>query len=317
MAVYTPLSFSDVESLLASYELSNLVSVEEIGAGIENSNFFVTTADASGTQSKWVLTLFETLTEQQLPYFLDVLVWLNVQHLPVAAPKANLEGSYLQRVKGKPAILVPCLEGRSRMSPSLQECAAIGKVLARMHLVSAQVPVKRTPVRDLDWLEQAQVKLALVLPESDKLQLQQEITHYASSAAGIAVCPQGLVHGDLFRDNVLFTGEEVTGLIDFYHACDDALLFDLAVVINDWATDGQGHYHSQKVQAIIDGYQSVRVWSVAEQQAWRDILRLAALRFWVSRLLSRHLSGYQKQSTQGDTTKNPEEFRSLLTTLAA
>jgi homoserine kinase type II len=129
----------------------------------------------------------------------------------------------------------------------------------------------------------------------------------------LAACPQGIIHGDLFRDNVLFEGSRITGVIDFYHACSDALLYDLAVIVNDWAVNPDGSYIPEKVDSVIRGYEKQRPWNQQEVKSWPYLKELAALRFWISRLNSRYLPGYQSRSLSGDATKNPDEMLRILT----
>ncbi len=320
MAVYTRVSLAEAAELFALYALPAPERLTEIGAGIENSNYFVQAgADAGGLPRKWVLTLFENLAASELPYFLQLLVWLKTQGLPVAAPLADRHGQHLQSLHGKPAILVPCLAGASVLEPTPFECQQVALTLARLHQVAPGVPVHRTAPRNLAWLQAAQARLDADLKAPQRRLLADEIQYQQQQAPQLARCPQGVVHGDLFRDNVLFfaTGDEkrLSGLIDFYHACDDVLLLDLAIVANDWATDGWGVMDSPRLSALLQAYQSVRPWTAPEHEAWPVLQRLAALKFWVSRLLSRQGHSYQQLSTAGDQTKNPDEFRALLETL--
>lgn len=311
MAVYTSVNDAQFIDLFARFDLGEWLSAEEISDGIENSNFRVTTR-CEGELRYWILTLFENLHAQQLPYFMDVLSHLAAHGLLVPAPKMMRDGQVLFQLCGKPALLIPCFAGGSVLQPNVMQCQALGETLAHLHLAGQPFEQKRPSPRDIHWMYRLRDEVAAALPEQDLQLLDRSIQHYLKHKAAMADCPKGLIHGDLFRDNVLFTGDAVSGLIDFYHACDDALLFDLAVVINDWAVDEHGRYETTCYQAVVNGYRSVRPWTSEEERLWPSFLHLAALRFWLSRLQSRYGQGYQKHSTQGDLTKDPDAFKRII-----
>lgn len=314
MAVFTPVADADVQELLRAFDpQARLLGLEGIGTGIENTNYFAR-AHLQGRPQTLVLTLFETLQADQVGEYARVMQWWSAQGFPVPAPLLNPASPHPQQLSGKPALLLPKLPGHHALTPSPAQCHQMGALLARMHLVAPQAPFQRPVERTLSWMREQQRQLQGLLPADSQQRLATEIDHYEACLPLFDSCTQGLVHGDLFRDNVLFEGESISGLIDFYHSGRETLLFDLAVVANDWCPTHQG-MDGERLEALLDGYQGVRPWSSAEAQAWPQLRRLAALRFWLARLVSRYLPGYQRHSAQGDATKPPEEMEQLLVQL--
>ncbi|WP_250656416.1 homoserine kinase [Alkalimarinus coralli] len=325
MAVYTSVNRSELSDFLLQYSLGELVEFSEIGDGIENSNYFVTLApqneervgrDAgNGQHQKWVLTLFENLKAQELPFFLQLMTWLAEKGFPVPAPCVRKDGTLNGTLRGKPSILVPCFNGRSLDNPAPAHCERVGKLIAEMHQALIHCPQQRSAPRNIDWMRSQASRLSGLIPQSDMKLLRSAIDHYGTMKPEMEQCPSGVIHADLFKDNVLFDGDEISGVIDFFHACNDSLLFDLAVAANDWAVDGKQQYDKLRLNALVTGYQSVRPWSDSECSLWPSFLHLAALRFWLSRLESRYMPGYQKVSTQGDKTKEPDELKRIILNL--
>ena len=318
MAVYTSVSQDELNDFLSQYSLGTLITYSEIGDGIENSNYFVTLNDPTGLTTqhqKWVLTLFENLTEQQLPFFLNLMNWLADKGFPVPAPCPRKDGAINGLLKGKPAILVPCFGGRSVDRPTAIHCETIGRFVAEMHQALELCPETRQPPRNIEWIREQEAKLSKVMPKADMRFLSRAIDHYHKMKPQMDRCPSGVIHADLFRDNVLFDGRDISGVIDFFHASNDALLFDLAVVANDWTADESGYHDQVKLNALLKGYSSVRKITDSEYLLWSDFMHLAALRFWLSRLESRYLPGYQQASTQGDKTKDPDELKRIILSL--
>ncbi len=318
MAVYTPVSKYELNDFLSLYDLGCLVDYAEIGEGIENSNFFVTLKAAhlnSVENKQWVLTLFENLSEQQLPFFLEVMSWLEKRGFSVPAPYPLKDKCLYHKLNNKPAIIVPRFSGHSLDDPEAIHCKRVGCFVAEMHLSLASCPQTRKTPRNVEWMRDIENRLSQVLSVAELNLVTQSIDHYQALLPELEQCPTGLIHADLFKDNVLFDGDEISGVIDFFHACNENLLFDLAVIANDWASNDDGCYDELKLSALIEGYQSVRVWDKSELTLWPHFLHLAALRFWLSRLESRHLPGYQQASTQGDQTKNPDELKRIILNL--
>ncbi len=301
MAVYTSVEAQALRELLGQYGLGELVSSEGIATGIENTNYFVTT-----TEGEYVLTLFETVSPEDIPYFLYVMPWLAEHGVPSARPMVTVDGATLVRLYGKPATLVERLGGASEMNPTAQHCAAAGRLLGRMHQIGRGFPVMRANPRGAPWRRETAQKLQSLLPSHEAEILHEEI-RYQERQSEIPL-PQGLIHADLFRDNLLFEGDRISGLVDFYYACNDAFLLDIAITANDWCTDEQGAWIPPKFAALLDGYRRERTLSRPEMEAWPVIVRAAALRFWLSRLIDK----YFPRSEIDGYRKDPDEYLHLL-----
>lgn len=316
MAVYTSLQQQDIEQLLLQYDIGMLENYQEISSGIENTNYFVTTAQDNGGSKHWVLTLFENLDHKELPYFSQLTIHLERAGFDVPAPATDRQGQAIFVLKNKPGVIVPKLLGQPLAQPDSQACTAMGGWLANMHLALKSFSPKRPLVRDVQWARERVDRLKPVMTPDEFLVLKGYFERYQQYQPMLQICTQGTVHGDLFRDNVLFQQGKISGVFDFYHACDATLLFDLAVAANDWTTGSDGRYNLAKLTSLSQGYKTIRPWSDAEQQAWPYCLELAALRFWLSRLTTCHLPGYQQQSLLGETIKDPNEMKNILLTLA-
>ena len=286
MAVFTPLSLDDVTRLLAHYTLGEVDTFEPISAGIENTNYFVTTRGG-----RWVLTLFERLTAAQLPFYLELMRHLAIKGLPVPAPQPNLAGSLVSEARGKPAAIVTRVPGRWVAAPDVHHCARIGSLLARMHLAAADYARFQPNLRGIGWWKSTVPKLEPHVPDHLFTLLAEEVIHQDSffRSPGFELLPAGPVHADLFRDNVLWEGEgdaaEVGGVIDFYFAGCTLWLYDLAVSVNDWCADVEtGVFDRPRATALLAAYHAVRPLRDDEHRAWPTVLRAAALRFWISRL---------------------------------
>lgn len=287
MAVFTEVTQNQAQELMQSLNLGTLTALRGIEGGIENTNYFATT-----TQGEFVLTLFERLTHEQLPFYLFLMKHLAERGIPAPNPAASTDGRLLHSMNGKPAAVVNKLAGRSQLQPAPVHCAAVGDMLARMHLAGADYPDHQANLRGLPWWN---ATVPMVLPFLDPAQaalLRSELAfqnHTAQSAA-YAALPRGPVHADLFRDNVMFDGEQLTGLFDFYFAGVDAWLFDLAVCLNDWCIDlPTGVHQSARAEAMLRAYNQARPLSASERALLPALLRAGALRFWVSRLWDFHL----------------------------
>ena len=291
MAVFTEVTPLDATALLNTLELGELVELKGISGGIENTNYFLT-SERDGNQRQHVLTLFERLSFEQLPFYLHLMQHLAANGIPVPNPVATPKGEILLKVKGKPAALVNRLSGHSELAPTADHCAQVGATLARMHLAGRDYPRHQPNLRGLPWWNDT-VPVVLPYMEAEQAQLlRSELAyqnHVAASAA-YAALPRGPVHADLFRDNVMFDEGQLSGFFDFYFAGVDTWLFDLAVCLNDWCIDlPTGAHDAERAQAFVTAYQSVRPLEAAERQLLPALLRAGALRFWVSRLWDFHL----------------------------
>jgi homoserine kinase type II len=310
MAVFTEVEFGEADALVQRLGLGPLRELRGIEGGIENTNYFATTESG-----EFVLTLFERLSAEQLPYYLCLMKHLAGRGLPVPEPvadpavqppsghaltiPANAPCELLLKVAGKPAALVQRLSGHSELAPGTAHCAELGALLARMHLAARDFPRIQPNLRGLAWWNDT---VPVVLPYVDESQaalLRGELAyqnHIAESSA-YAALPRGPVHADMFRDNVMFaTGENagaaprLTGVFDFYFAGTDTWLFDLAVCLNDWAIDlSTGRHDAERADALLAAYESVRPLNASERALLPAMLRAAALRFWISRLWDFHL----------------------------
>ena len=287
MAVFTEVSNTEARELLRRLQLGELVELRGIEGGIENTNYFLTS-----DQGEFVLTLFERLTAAQLPFYLYLMKHLAHGGVPVPDPRADKNGDILHTVCGKPAAVVNKLRGKSQLAPQGVHCAAVGTMLARMHLAGRGFDRHQPNLRGLPWWNET---VPVVLPHIDSAQaalLRSELAyqnHVAASAA-YAALPRGPVHADLFRDNVMFDGEELTGFFDFYFAGVDTWRFDLAGCLNDWCIDlDSGRMVEPRAAAFVAAYHAVRPLTGAELRSVPAMLRAAALRFWISRLWDFHL----------------------------
>jgi homoserine kinase type II len=287
MAVFTPVTLDDIRQWITQFPLGKAVALKGIASGIENSNFFLTTE-----AGEHVLTIFENLSFEQLPFYLQLMRHLAEHGVLVPAPVANAHGDLCVPLHGKPAAIVSKLEGSSQLDPQPVHCAAVGAMLAKMHLAGRDFPLQQPNLRGIDWWHET---VPAVLPflqpaEADLLRAEMAFQDAFHASPGYAALPQGPVHADLFRNNVMFDGARLTGFFDFYFAGCDTWLFDVAVTVNDWCIDLQtGVLDEARVRAMLDAYHAVRPFTAAEQDGWQACLRAGALRFWLSRLYDLHL----------------------------
>jgi homoserine kinase type II len=306
MAVFTPVTFEQVSGFLQQFELGALGQLQGIASGIENTNYFLDT-----DRGRYVLTLFEQLSNAQLPFYLNLMKHLALRGIACPDPVARRDGSLLGELAGKPAAIVTRLQGRANMHPQAPHCAQVGDLLARMHLAAADFAPTQPNLRGLQWWVQTAPRVKPFLTSDqvalldDELQTQQQ----AASSPDWQTLPRSAVHADLFRDNVLFDGNRLGGAIDFYFAGVDTWMFDLAVTCNDWCIDDtSGEFDEARLAALLSAYRAVRPPGQTEVESWPLMLRGAALRFWLSRLFDLHLP----RPAQMVTPKDPTHFERLL-----
>ena len=301
MSVFTPVSRTQLERFLRLYDQGELIEYQGIAAGIENTNYFVTTR-----QGQFVLTLFEKLNADELPFFLKLMAHLADRGIPCAHPVADRYGHYLQRLTDKPAALVARLHGLSPQIPTVGQCAAVGEALAKLHLAALNYPGRRPNDRSHAWWEATARTVAprLTLPERRLLKAELEYQRQNQ----LQNLPHSIIHGDLFRDNAMFEDDILTGIIDFYYACNGIPLYDVAVTINDWCSVPGGALDQTKACAVIGAYSAIRAFTPLETAAWPVLRRAAALRFWLSRLYDSHFP------RTGEIThvKDPDVFKNIL-----
>ena len=301
MSVFTIVSRDELVAWIKRYAVGTLTEFKGIAAGIENTNYFVTTS-----AGRFVLTLFEKLGADELPFYLNLMAHLARHGIPCAQPIADLDDHYLGKLNGKPAALVTRLPGTELENVTAAHCATIGGLLARMHLAGRHYTAHMANPRGAQWWQSVFPHILPFLSEEDRELLGREI-RYQSGVRRDGL-PHGVIHADLFRDNVLWNGEEVGGIIDFYFSCTDALLYDVAIMVNDWCLTEAGELDRERASATLAAYEQVRPFEACEREAWPALLRAGALRFWVSRLYDYHLP------RPGLLThaKDPDHFRDLL-----
>ncbi len=287
MAVFTEVSFDEAAAFLHALDLGALQFIKACPGGIENTNYFVDTE-----RGEYVLTLFERLTFEQLPFYLHLMQHLAARGVPVPDPAPGKNGDILHSFKGKPTAVVSKLRGHSELAPSVTHCAGVGDMLARMHMAGEDFPKRQPNLRGLSWWNStAPVVLPHITPEQRSLLLSELAyqNHIAASSSYRAL-PVGAIHADLFRDNVMFEDGRLTGLFDFYFAGYDTYVFDISVCLNDWCIDlATGRHDTLRAEAFLTAYQGVRKLNAAERALLPAMLRAGALRFWISRLWDFHL----------------------------
>jgi homoserine kinase type II len=291
VAVYTEVSFEQADAFVRALGRGRLTSLHGIGAGIENTNYF-----AGTDQGEWVLTLFERLGSEQLPFYLRYMQHLARHGIPVPEPQADAAGRLLHQLCGKPAALVNRLPGRHVLDPDATHLEQMGEVLARMHLAGADFELHQAHLRGLDWWIATVPEVLPFMDDARAQRLRDELAFQRSVAAtaAAAALPRGPIHADLFRDNVVFDevggSDRLSGLFDFFFAGVETLLFDVAVCLNDWCIDTQsGRLIEDRAALFCDAYQRVRPFGSGEIRLMPALLRAAAFRFWLSRLWDLHL----------------------------
>lgn len=301
MSVYTSVSLEALTEWLGHYRLSGSVLLEPILEGITNSNYFVLLPDR-----KLVLTLFEAIDLNEAPVYLELMHHLASHGVPCPLPLADYQGGFVSMLAGKPACLVTYLAGHSVDHSNVAQCEVVGKMLANMHLAGQTFPRRVINPRGLAWWNQTAHHLYPLLSTNDAKLLREEID-FQNAHQDLAI-PKSIIHADLFKDNVLMDQDQVIGFIDFYYACYDYLLYDIAITLNSWAGLPEGDIDDKKAQALLKGYQSIRLLNKSEIVVWPAMLRAAALRFWLSRLQD----AFYPMPGEMTYIKDPMVFRLML-----
>lgn len=315
MSVYTTVNKTELLSLIEKYSIGELSDFHGIEDGIENTTYFLTT-QTGNEQKKWVLTVFETLTKQAIQPFVNLLSFLDAANFPVPNPAIDKLGQSLQTISNKPALILSRLHGSHLIEPNPIQCHNIGKVLASMHkhLLLFTEPMPRG--LDIKQLQTDRSSWVLNLPVGEQQLMQSAIKVCEESMAQFQDLPEGIIHGDLFRDNVLFENDTPSGLIDFYSASHNTLLMDIAIVLNDWCVDDKGELNQNKTDAFIKGYHQERNISPAEHKALPLFLLFTGLQFWTLRL-NKHHTHHQNNNVSLDTKslikyKDPKVYRDIV-----
>ncbi len=301
MAVYTDVSDEELEAFIGSYVIGALTSFKGIAEGVENSNYLVHTAGGP-----YILTLYEKrVSPADLPYFLALMEHLAARGITCPLPVHDREGRTLKELAGRPAALITFLEGLWVRRPGIEHCAGLGQALGRFHLAGQDFPMRRANSLSLPgW----RALFASIGSEADRIKpglagvIEKELHHLEGHWP--QDLPQGVIHADLFPDNVFFLGDKVSGLIDFYFACNDTLAYDIAVCLNAWCFETDGSFNVTKARALLQAYEAVRPLTKAELQWLPTLARGAALRFLLTRT-------YDLLNTDANAlvkTKDPNEY---------
>jgi homoserine kinase type II len=282
MAVYTDVAAEDLADFLKGYDIGELLSYKGIAEGVENSNYLLHTGKGA-----YILTLYEKrVAADDLPYFLSLMAHLAARGVHCPQPEKNRRGEVYSQLAGRPAAIINFLEGMWPRKPNAAHCAGVGDALARMHLAGRDFPlVRNNPLSVAGW----RTLFDAAAPRADSVQaglrdfLARELDHLA--ARWPADLPVGVIHADLFPDNVFFLGDKVSGLIDFPFACNDILAYDVAICLNAWCFEADHSFNVTKARALLGAYTRARPLSEAEQKALPLLARGAALRFLLTRLV--------------------------------
>ncbi len=304
MAVYTEIDSNTLAEIAEQYPLSQVDDFKGITAGVQNSNFLLTTADA-----KYILTIYESsangVAAADLPFFLNLMLHLSAQGLSCPVPLARKDGGLVSTVKNKPAALVSFLEGRSVRTPRPEHCRALGAAMAQMHLAGDRFELTRPNNHGLgNWqalFERCHSRADEVSPDLTRA-MERELTRLHENWPDNL--PTGIIHADLFPDNVFFLQGDISGLIDFYFACNDFYAYDLAIALNAWCFEADATFNVTKARALLSGYQNMRPLAPEEIDAVPILGAGAAMRFLTTRLFDwlNQVDGAQVEP------KNPNDF---------
>jgi homoserine kinase type II len=301
MAVYTPINKSELDTWLANFSIGLLKNFKGISSGVTNTNYLVETES-----SRFILTIFEHNQLKELLFFFDLMNFLSDKNFSCPQPIVNNNGSYLTPLKGKPAALVSFLIGSAKDSGTESDCYSVGLTLGRLHTQAKNFTQTRDNNRGIAWISSKYNDLKPFLSVADRRIIELEIDYQKNCYHDSL--PTGIIHGDLFRDNVFFDKNGVSAFIDFYYACNDQLLLDIAITINDWCSDSNGCIDKRKFDNFLSGYESIRKLENSEHKCINNAMRFAALRFWLSRLDACH------NILDGEITsiKDPNYFKKVL-----
>lgn len=323
MAVYTVLEQQEIAAFIEPFGIGPLLRFEGIAAGVENTNYCITTDHSElGTENRtadeksFFLTVFEAIDETELAFYADLTTLLNLRGLPVPCPITDSDGKAIKTLQGKPALLVELVPGEHPKTPSVGQCKELGLQLAQMHKVCLDAKKTHKAARDIEWLAGICEHLAPKLSDDDAKLLEQEMAYFHHWEQALqhsqTELPKAIIHGDLFRDNALFVGDRLSGVIDFNSAGTGYLLYDLAIVVNDWCSRADGSLDPALSSTLLDAYQQRRPLSTSEIHHWNDMLRIAATRFWVSRLLAKLAPAEDHRPGSLVNIKDPAEYRRIL-----
>ncbi|MEJ2041737.1 MAG: homoserine kinase [Reinekea sp.] len=303
MSVYTELNSEEIRAFLARYTLGDYVSHQGISAGVENTNYFVTTSE-----HKLVLTLFEKHHKEELPFFFRLAEHLFNEHCKVPQPFRADNGLFIQELKGKPAVFNERLHG-NHVEANLSTANTIAEALAAIHNSTEHFRATHPHSHGRRWIQAQAVNIMPQLVSEDQALLKQALALINDIPADL---PSGIIHADLFHDNALFDGDEISGIIDWYFAGHDYYALDLAITMNDWCLDKDGRFDQSRGAAFVAHYQQFRPLTDIEKHYLPSCQVQSATRFWLSRWLAKAI---HQDSTDQITVKDPELMKQLLTQL--
>tara|TARA_B100001175_G_C19421768_1_gene596479 strand:- start:66 stop:1001 length:936 start_codon:yes stop_codon:yes gene_type:complete len=301
MAVYTSITKEELKAFLSDFDIGVLQSFDGISSGVTNTNYLVTT-----NLNKYILTVFEHHSMNELPFFINLMTFLSGHDIDCPKPILNNQKKSINLLKDKPALLVSFLDGSEIKEINEFHCFGVGKALAKMHKITKSFSEKRKNDRGLEWIEEKYTGLKSKLTSIEKNMIELEIDFLKHH--NLSDLPKSKIHGDLFRDNVLFLNDRRPSFIDFYYACDEVLVFDIAIAVNDWCIDVDGAINKNKLKQFIEGYETERNLDKEEKVYMPIALRWAALRFYISRLEHIH----SNPSAEILAIKNPDQFKNIL-----
>ena len=307
MSVYTTLSLQEVQAFAAPYGLE-VIELNPIQGGIQNTNYFIVCVDGS----QFVLTLFENMDAQGAGEIIPILECLAEQGLPVPVP-LKYDGQYIQILKDKPAQIAPRMMGKHPMPASLTQAEAIAIAQAKMHVTLQNFELTRSSVRDHDYWYQVARQIRPTLDMADQTLLNNLLGLYEALTMMYPNRPKGFIHSDLFRDNTLFDGDQLKGILDFYELNHDELLFDIAITLNDFCTEYPDvALNEDKAIAFLNAYETVRPLTTDEKACLELYLAMAAGRFWMMRLQVAQMNSAEERTGDDILQKNPLEMRNML-----
>lgn len=310
MSVYTRVSDNEFSEILKNYTLGELVSAQGIRAGIENTNYFLTTS-----QGDYVFTLFEKISKEEVCFYISLLQQLSAAGIACPQPQADCHQQTVNLIKEKPFTIVTRLKGNNLSVINNKQCKAIATELARLHSASLSMVNPANPLlknrRGKDWREEKAKRLLRFVSAEEARLISNELSAYQS--LDDSALPKGIIHADLFPDNALFENDQLSGIIDFYDACYDNYLYDVAITLNAWCCNEAGEVIKVQADEFLQSYQQIRPFTAEEERAWPLMLRIAAMRFWLSRL-NAAFDPDPANSLPGTLTssKNPDEYRQIL-----
>ena len=301
MSVFTTITTDDLTPFLAQYPITSLKSFHGIASGISNSSFFLNTEDRA-----FVLTIVERESKGDVEWFMQFIHFLNQRGFPCASPIAMHDGLFTSTLAHKPAALVEKLAGEGKLEVTPADCQLIGQTIANLHITAMEFDQKRADTRGAVWRTQTASLVRGYLPDDERELLDTEMALQHDNI--LSTLPQSIIHADLFRDNVLFDGNDISGVIDFYFACNGCMIYDLCIAYNDWCRNDDGSRDPKRARAFLNGYNSVRTLQCIEEENLSIAMRCASLRYWLSRLQD----FYFPAEGELTYTKDPNVYKRIL-----